>query len=672
MDILQVLHSYGLRPSEFIADEQIHRCGTDKKPHGKNGWYIGYEGGAAAVYGNWENGDGYEYWQSGDLSPVDSLKIRKAVEKLKEDKLKLYSESAQKAIDYFESCASDGYSDYLKNKRIYPHGAKFDGSTLVIPAQDASGKIWTYQKIYGDGSKYFMQGGKVSGCYFPIFKRNIAKDELVVVCEGFATGASIHQETGLPVVVAFNAGNLKSVCDSIVYRNIIIAADNDTSGVGEKYAKESGYKYVMPDNEGWDFSDVFLNGKDVKKYFSEKPSNSKKKSSDKGAHGLVGEIAEWITATAVRPQPELSLAAAIAFVGMMKGHRIKGRTNLRTNTLCLALAPTAAGKEHPQFAIDKLATACGLSKHMMGRPTSGTALLTGLEKAGRIGMLSVDEMGRYIGNITAKGAGGFQREIADYMVELFSSAGRTFRGRQYAKEKENPQVIIEQPHFCCLGSTVPERLQAACSSAEVVDGFLNRWLVFSTNQRPQKLRIEVDKEPPSELVNKVCKWLEQFPMKSDNYGSPQPIAVTFTPEAWDIFTEFDDKMEKSIDGAIYPMDKLYSRSAEHVEKLALILTDDEFIGTNDVLAAIDIVERSNGAIMAFSGMIADNVNEQDFIRVKEKIRDAREVKRSWLTYNCQFVQGGAKRISEIVAVLLEENVISERKVGNKTFYKWIG
>ncbi len=100
---------------------------------------------------------------------------------------------------------------------------------------------------------------QVRGCYYPIFpRRNIAKDELVVVCEGFATGAAIHQETGLPVVVAFFAGNIKPVADSLPFRNLVIAADNDKSGVGEKVSAASGYRYVMPDVVGWDFSDVFL------------------------------------------------------------------------------------------------------------------------------------------------------------------------------------------------------------------------------------------------------------------------------------------------------------------------------------------------------------------------------------------------------------------------------
>lgn len=51
------------------------------------------------------------------------------------------------------------------------------------------------------------------------------------MCEGFATGASIHECTGHAVAVAFNAGNLSTVAMALRIKypsfKIIIAADDD-------------------------------------------------------------------------------------------------------------------------------------------------------------------------------------------------------------------------------------------------------------------------------------------------------------------------------------------------------------------------------------------------------------------------------------------------------------
>ncbi len=53
------------------------------------------------------------------------------------------------------------------------------------------------------------------------------------IAEGFATGATIHQATGYPVAIAFNAGNLESVAKSLRQKlpdlPMIIGADDDTT-----------------------------------------------------------------------------------------------------------------------------------------------------------------------------------------------------------------------------------------------------------------------------------------------------------------------------------------------------------------------------------------------------------------------------------------------------------
>lgn len=395
---------------------------------------------------------------------------------------------------------------------------------------------------------------------------------------------------------------------------------------------------------------------------------SKKKPTDSviKVTGLVGEIADWITATAIRPQPVLSLAAALVFCGMMKAHRVRGYTNLRTNILAFSLAPTSGGKEHPQQSIDRLAEACGLGKHMMGRPTSGTGLLTGIHKAGSIGLVSIDEMGRFMGNISHKNAGGFQREITDYMVELFSAAGRTFRGRQYANEKINPQIILQQPHLCCLGSTVPERMQAACSGAEIVDGFLNRWLVFSAEGRPEKQRGIKFAPPPSALVDKITYWMAENPIERDNYGNPLPRELKFTPEAFDIYNAFEKEMIKNLDNKPYPTNLLYARAHEHAEKLAMILCDDSIIGINEIETAIAIVRQSSLQLEAFAANITDTQHEGDLVYILEIIRKWPGISRNQLTQRTRKLSQRTR--NEILTQLIESGDVDVGGEGKKVTF----
>ena len=84
------------------------------------------------------------------------------------------------------------------------------------------------------GDKRFLIGGRVAGCYLSIGDVNGAT--ALCICEGFATGASIHEATGYPVVVAFNAGNLLPVAKAMRKRfpelHLIVCGDDDTKMPG--------------------------------------------------------------------------------------------------------------------------------------------------------------------------------------------------------------------------------------------------------------------------------------------------------------------------------------------------------------------------------------------------------------------------------------------------------
>jgi len=658
----------------FNPDGALHRCATRTKPRSTNGWYVVHAGGKAVTYGDWANGgDESITWEGEKLTAKDRAQIKTKGEELRDMRRAEQLKLADEAVEFYEQAQRTGYSDYLKVKQVDQHGLRFDGTTLIMPLQDATGKVWSYQKIYANGAKYFMPGGKVQGCYYLITAGPIADSDRVIICEGYATGASIHAATALPVVVALNAGNLKTVADSLPFTNLLIAADNDENKVGEKAAEASGYPYVMPDVEGWDFNDVATHGKDVKRYFIAESTVALTQGGAIAVHGLVGEIADWITATAIKPQPMLSLAAALSFVAMLKGHRVAGYTNLRTNLLVLSLAPTAAGKEHPQNCIKRLATACDLDKHMMGEPVSGGGFLTGLNKANRVGLLVMDELGRFLANIASKNAGNHQREIVDYIIKTFSCANSTLKGRQYVDEKKNPTIDVEQPHFCCLGSTVPEKMLEACGSSDVIDGFLNRWIVFNVKERVPRNQKVKHLEPSTELVAQIKGYMAEQPY--DQYGKPTPREVRFTPEAWEYFTKYRDGVDQLIEQAAYPLDRLYARSCEHIEKVALTLSDGEDVLITDVRAAIAIVEQSNASIMEFAGMISDNIYEQDYVRVREIIREAGEIRRNVLTRRTQFIQGGERRRAEILSALVDDNLIASPPTGGSNgkliTYKWL-
>lgn len=111
---------------------------------------------------------------------------------------------------------------------------------LVIPLY-SDNKLVNVQTIDEDGHKKFLNGGQKQGAYAVIGDLKQSQDG-IFLAEGFATASSVYQATKKPVVVAFDAGNLKAVSEKLINvlsENVPIyfAADNDPSHTGEHKAQ---------------------------------------------------------------------------------------------------------------------------------------------------------------------------------------------------------------------------------------------------------------------------------------------------------------------------------------------------------------------------------------------------------------------------------------------------
>jgi len=126
---------------------------------------------------------------------------------------------------------ADPEHPYLQRKGVLPHGVRMEvGEVLLVPLGDIDGTIHTLQRIYADGSKRFLAGGAKAG-HFALLGSALAEASTTLVCEGWATAATAHEATGLPVVAAMDAGNVKRVAPILRQRfptmDLVFLADND-------------------------------------------------------------------------------------------------------------------------------------------------------------------------------------------------------------------------------------------------------------------------------------------------------------------------------------------------------------------------------------------------------------------------------------------------------------
>jgi hypothetical protein len=177
---------------------------------------------------------------------------------------------AADTVEKIWSSASAAHPDhpYLARKGIKTHGARITGDgRLVVPLYDQDGTLSSLQYISHDGGKLYHPGGQTGGKFWMV--GTMDEPGTLFVAEGFATAATIHETTGR--VVAYSASNLVPVTGSLremygATQDIVIVADNDKSGVGQRYAEQASAKFgarmVMPPIEG-DANDYAQAGHDL-------------------------------------------------------------------------------------------------------------------------------------------------------------------------------------------------------------------------------------------------------------------------------------------------------------------------------------------------------------------------------------------------------------------------
>lgn len=135
-----------------------------------------------------------------------------------------HEKAASEAAAQWGEASETGESAYLTRKGIQPYGVRFaGGGWLLVPVRDAAGKLCNLQRIApdkptdGGTDKLFLKDGRKSGLWHLIGTATNAgaAPGVLLVAEGYATAASLHEATGRPVAVAFDAGNLAHVAKAL-------------------------------------------------------------------------------------------------------------------------------------------------------------------------------------------------------------------------------------------------------------------------------------------------------------------------------------------------------------------------------------------------------------------------------------------------------------------------
>ena len=243
-EFVKFANDKGIKVTEPIFDYQIHRCEGAGKD--RSGWYVGkfittkkdlvY---LQAVCGDWVSGDSFRFQPNVSLTRADQEALRDEIKALKkrqeEEKDKLKERAIEDARELLTASQASPEHGYLEAKKVKPYGITERGGNLFIPFRSVKGSLTGGQRIRPDGTKWQILGTVLGESMF-IFGKLDEKTKKAYLCEGWATGASVYEATGKPVICAFTASNLKPVAQ-VVKRyhpktKVVVLGDDDHSTEG--------------------------------------------------------------------------------------------------------------------------------------------------------------------------------------------------------------------------------------------------------------------------------------------------------------------------------------------------------------------------------------------------------------------------------------------------------
>lgn len=234
----QAMREHGIETDEPItADGHRHRVRvTGDKAGSENGWYVLHADGVpAGAFGCWKRGISTTWCAKAanalTTAEREAFKQRMEASRLAQqaEQERVQAECKAKADRLWRE-ASDTVSashPYLMAKGVKAYGLRQLRDALLVPVMASDGAFIGLQFIQADGSKRFLTGTPKAGSY-----HRIAGDmNKVLICEGYATGASLHEATGYAVAIAFDAGNLMTVATTLRAKlpnaTMVLCADDD-------------------------------------------------------------------------------------------------------------------------------------------------------------------------------------------------------------------------------------------------------------------------------------------------------------------------------------------------------------------------------------------------------------------------------------------------------------
>ena len=352
--------------------------------------------------------------------------------------------------------------------------------------------------------------------------------------------------------------------------------------------------------------------------------------------GLLGDIVEWFMDTAARPSRTMALATAIAIVGTSAGRFWGTPTRSGTHFYLSVIARTGAGKNHVINVITRIMRALEMS-YLVGPSDfmSQSAVLTHVSR-NPLSICPMDEFGAFLSRVQGKNkrASGFEIGISKSLRTLWGTNFDDFITAGYAQKNAE---TINSPALSLIGVSTAEEFWGALEGADISNGFLNRFIIFSVNKKTRQVEPKIPESEADLVPPSIVKRLKRI--IGGGHSGIQPITlpthkvnpalVQIADEAKKLYYDYaaraTDRFEDTDQAHLA---HFYARAAENALRLATVYA----LSMNQSAPRItveamqwgrDLVEWAAACTARSAGLyIAESESQENANRIKRILREA--------------------------------------------------
>jgi len=385
--------------------------------------------------------------------------------------------------------------------------------------------------------------------------------------------------------------------------------------------------------------------------------------------GLIGEMAQYFYKTAIRPVPEIALAAAIALASGVCG-RAYNVSGSGLNQYLILLARTGAGKEGAAMGIDKLIAAVRpqlpMVEEFIGPAAfaSGQSLIKVLNnKPCFVSVLG--EFGLTLQQISDGRANSAEKMLKKVLLDLYAKSGwnSILRSSVYSDIEKNTS-LVQAPNVTILGESTPETFFDGLDASHIAEGLIPRFSVIEyTGPRPPRNQ-NAHTPPDQSLIQRFADLCAVSITTSNNNVC---IHVQFDNHSVALMDEFDRHADSIMNESKVEVEmQIWNRAHLKALKLSALLA----VGVNphQPIVTTDLAEWAISFVSRDCALLAGRFSAGDVGNGDSKqFHDLRRIVNEYFTLSAEKQNGYGVSTAMFKAKVIPYLYLSRRTVNLAAF-----